>query len=224
MTKKKTLRKTKSTGKSHAIEQEIDDNLPVKERLLQVATTLFAEKGYDGTTVDEIVDTAKVNKNMVYYYFGNKDKLYLAAFEAAYAELEKLELSLIHDKLTPDQLIEKLVHLYFKLHHEHEALTRLVLWENLNRGKHLGGPKLKNTRKRAYEVVSTVLERGKKEGTVRKDIDEKMLMISIIGMCQIFASNRYTLSRGLSIDLNSNKVLQQGEQHVVRVLLRGITP
>jgi AcrR family transcriptional regulator len=49
----------------------------VRERLLSGATRLFASKGYAATTVREIVERAGVTKPVLYYYFRNKEGIYL---------------------------------------------------------------------------------------------------------------------------------------------------
>ncbi|PJE94897.1 TetR family transcriptional regulator [Streptomyces carminius] len=48
---------------------------PVPERLLAAATRLFADRGYDRTSVQEIVEAAGVTKGALYHYFGSKDEL-----------------------------------------------------------------------------------------------------------------------------------------------------
>ncbi|MEU1313125.1 TetR/AcrR family transcriptional regulator [Streptomyces cinnamoneus] len=48
---------------------------PVPQRLLAAATRLFAEQGYDRTSVQEIVRAAGVTKGALYHYFGSKDDL-----------------------------------------------------------------------------------------------------------------------------------------------------
>ena len=54
-----------------------------RERLLETATELFAEKGYAGTSVREIVDRAGVSKPVLYYYFKSKEGLFYAILEWA---------------------------------------------------------------------------------------------------------------------------------------------
>ncbi|WP_051070209.1 TetR/AcrR family transcriptional regulator [Actinopolyspora halophila] len=48
---------------------------PVPQRLLTAATRLFAERGFETTSVQEIVDAAGVTKGAMYHYFGSKDDL-----------------------------------------------------------------------------------------------------------------------------------------------------
>ena len=47
-----------------------------REQLLDIGRTLFAEKGFDGTSVEEIADKAGVSKPVVYEHFGGKEGLY----------------------------------------------------------------------------------------------------------------------------------------------------
>ena len=47
-----------------------------REQLLDVGRTLFAERGYDGTAVEEIASRAGVSKPVVYEHFGGKEGLY----------------------------------------------------------------------------------------------------------------------------------------------------
>ena len=54
-----------------------------RERLLETAIAIFAEKGYAGTSVREIVEQAGVSKPVLYYYFQSKEGLFLAILEMA---------------------------------------------------------------------------------------------------------------------------------------------
>ena len=47
-----------------------------REQLVQVGRSLFAEKGYDGTSIEEIAARANVSKPVVYEHFGGKEGLY----------------------------------------------------------------------------------------------------------------------------------------------------
>ncbi|QKW35984.1 TetR/AcrR family transcriptional regulator [Actinomadura sp. NAK00032] len=53
----------------------VPGNLPLPDRLLAVATRMFADKGFENTSVQEIVNAAGVTKGAMYHYFGSKDDL-----------------------------------------------------------------------------------------------------------------------------------------------------
>lgn len=63
------------------------DGTPVPQRLLAAATRLFAERGYDRTSVQEIVETAGVTKGALYHYFGSKEDL----LQEVYARMLRLQ-------------------------------------------------------------------------------------------------------------------------------------
>jgi TetR/AcrR family transcriptional regulator len=69
---------------------EIFNDHTVRQRLLASAAELFARKGYASTTVREIVEAAKVTKPALYYYFRNKEGIYLELMRESEARFEIL--------------------------------------------------------------------------------------------------------------------------------------
>lgn len=63
------------------------DGTPVPRRLLAAATRLFADQGYDRTSVQEIVEAAGVTKGALYHYFGSKEDL----LQEVYSRLLRLQ-------------------------------------------------------------------------------------------------------------------------------------
>lgn len=68
---------------------------PTKERIIEVAERLFAEKGLDGTSMRDITDAAGVNLASVNYHFGSKDGLISAVFHRHFGPLNEERLSLL---------------------------------------------------------------------------------------------------------------------------------
>ncbi len=58
-----------------------------RRRILAAATREFARHGLGGARVDRIATKADANKRMLYYYFGDKDDLFRAVLEQAYADI-----------------------------------------------------------------------------------------------------------------------------------------
>jgi TetR/AcrR family transcriptional regulator len=67
-----------------------DGDVPVRKRVLEAATCLFTQRGYAATTVREIVEAARVTKPSLYYYFGNKEGIYLEIVQEAADEMYRL--------------------------------------------------------------------------------------------------------------------------------------
>jgi|GEM_PF-24559 len=75
-----------------------------REQLIQISRTLFAEKGFDGTSVEEIAATANVSKPVVYEHFGGKEGVYAVVIDR---EMQKL-LSMVTEALSASHSLIKL--------------------------------------------------------------------------------------------------------------------
>ena len=66
------------------------NEMSAKARLLEAATALFAERGYAGTFVREIVERAGVSKPVLYYYFRNKEGMFCTILDGAGKQQEAI--------------------------------------------------------------------------------------------------------------------------------------
>ncbi len=80
-------RRKKRTVRKRPLEPE---NGSARQRLLSAATDLFTQRGYAATTVREIVGAAGVTKPVLYYYFRNKEGIYLELMREAFTRLDEL--------------------------------------------------------------------------------------------------------------------------------------
>ena len=81
--------------------QKESGNGPVRQRLLEGAAELFTQKGYAATTVREIVAAAGVTKPVLYYYFRNKEGIYLELMREAFAKMDDLVAISLEDQGSP---------------------------------------------------------------------------------------------------------------------------
>ena len=193
-----------------------------KARLLSVAIVAFAEKGFAGTTVDEIVGAAGINKRMVYHYFGSKEKLYQAVLKEVYERLANIELKTFSHPDDPVKVIEQVIHIYFAFLQDNPEFVNLLLWENLNRGRGIEQADFELTKDPVLHHLDETLQQGIAMGRFRSDVDVRHFLISLIGLCLIYFSNRYTLSKTLHINMASPKILKEGLHHVTKMVMRGI--
>jgi TetR/AcrR family transcriptional regulator len=202
------------------------DTPPVRSRLLDSALVLFAKHGYDGVAVDEIVARAKANKRMVYHYFGSKEALYGEVLRTVYDELEDIETALFaaHDAAQdPLQAMEQTVSAYFLFLQAHPRFVRLLLWENLNEGRHLKKLERPVTKNPVLTHLTRILKAGEKSGRFREGLDPRNVFISLIGLCLVYFSNRYTLGSTLEVNLSSKTFLAEAAKHSIEILLHGIS-
>lgn len=186
------------------------------------AIQIFAKKGYDGATVDEIVEKAVANKRMVYHYFDSKEGIYREVLREVYGRLTKVELAVVHPEEPVEKVLEAIIRAYFSFLFANSEFVQLLLWENLGQGRHLAAAGEALSKAPILQVLLQVLRRGTREGRIDTGFDAKHLLINLIGLCLIYFSNRYTLSRSVGLDLDSPKILEKGVNQIVRLLKHGM--
>ncbi len=193
-----------------------------RRRILQAAIRLFATHGFHAVSVDQIVGRARVNKRMVYHYFGSKDALFEAALSEVYQRIESIEFHAVERGRSPREKLSRLLESYFEFLDEEPEFTRLLQWENLEKGRHLTKENHLLTKNPFLERFRTIVENGVETGEFRPDLDVTHLMIHFIGLCFIYHSNRFSLSQSLGMDFGNAKVKERGLNQVLRLVFDGI--
>jgi AcrR family transcriptional regulator len=194
-----------------------------RARILDAATREFARYGLGGARVDRIAERAGANKRMLYYYFGDKDGLFLAALEGRYAHIRNAERSLDLEKTDPRTALRRLVEFTWNYYLEHPEFLTLLNSENLHKGRHVRSSKrVRDLHSPFVETLGAVLRRGEKAGVFRAGIDPVQLYISIAGEGYFYLSNRYTLSRIFGRDLMAPRALAARARHIEQTILNSV--
>lgn len=80
-----------------------------RQQILDVALKLFAHKGYAAATVREIVDTVGITAPSLYYYFGNKEGLYMELMQTHCARIDQALESHMHTSSSARERLKDLV-------------------------------------------------------------------------------------------------------------------
>ncbi|WP_206785781.1 TetR/AcrR family transcriptional regulator [Amycolatopsis sp. MtRt-6] len=161
--------------------------------ILAVATREFADKGYTGARVDEIAARTSTTKRMIYYYFGGKEQLYIAVLEQAYSALRTSEARLDVEHLEPEEALRQLAELTFDHHEANPDFIRLVSIENIHHAEHLSRSEiLAGLADPALGGITRILERGRKAGLFREDVDALDVHMLISSFCVFRLANRHT--------------------------------
>src|SRR5579859_8200144 len=122
--------------------RRINDPEGTKRNIIEVAAQEFAGKGFTGARVDTIAAQTKTSKRMIYYFFGSKEKLYLAVLEKAYADIRTIEAALDLVKQDPETGLRTLVAYTFDYQNAHPGFVRLIMNENILDGAYLSRSKV----------------------------------------------------------------------------------
>jgi AcrR family transcriptional regulator len=164
-----------------------------RAEIIEVATREFADKGYAGARVDEIAAKMSTTKRMIYYYFGNKERLYIEVLEHAYAGIRAIEQNLDVEHLDPVDAMRQLAELTFDHHESHPDFIRLVSIENIHHAEHIArSTVLSGLANPALDVLTRILNRGHTAGVFRGDVDPLDIHMVISSFCVFRIANRHT--------------------------------
>lgn len=173
-----------------------------RAELLSAATQAFAEFGYAGARVDDIAEQTRTTKRMIYYYFGSKEKLYLAVLEAAYRGIREAEQAQQVGDLAPVEAVRRIAELTYDHHLNHTEFIRLVSIENINHGRFIRSLEtLRDLNRPALGLLEQVIARGREEGTLKAGVDALDVHLLISSYCFFQVANQHTFGYLFDLDL-----------------------
>ena len=191
-----------------------------QEQILIAAREEFSEFGFAGGRIDRIAERAGTNKRLLYYYYGNKDDLFLAVLERVYADIRTAEQALHLDAMDPVEAIRQLVSFTWHYYLDHPEFITLLNSENLHQARHLKqSERIQDMNSPLVQLLADVLGRGQRAGLFRDGIDPVQLYISIASICYFYLSNNATLSAVFGRDLRTPKALAQRLSHMQEMVL-----
>ena len=191
-----------------------------RARILKAAVAEVARYGLGGARVDRIAARAGANKRMLYYYFGNKDDLFLAVLEDSYARIRSAERALHLTDVDPREAMRRLVAFTWNYYLLHPEFLTLLNSENLHRARHVRRSRnIVAMHSPFVAMIKQVLDRGARAGEFRRGVDPVQLYISIAGLGYFYLSNRHTLSMIFERDLLAPKSKAERLKHMTGLVL-----
>nr|WP_288722280.1 TetR/AcrR family transcriptional regulator [uncultured Sellimonas sp.] len=170
-----------------------DSRKSVKDRIVSAAWDLFYEKGYDDTTVDDIIRLSNTSKGSFYYYFDGKDAL-LNTLSTVLDEHYKI----LREELSPEMdRFEQLMFLNYKAHSFMENSIKVDLLASLYSTQLIskGDRSLLDQNREYYKLVASIIEEGQKAGEINdsKSVSE---LVKYYSLCERALVTDWCLNRG----------------------------
>ena len=198
----------------------IQDPEGVKRDILTVAVEEFAARGLSGARVDDIAAKTRTSKRMIYYYFGDKQRLYTHALEAAYLKVREGEAALDLGRLPPEPALARLVAFTFDHHRSHPEFIRMVMIENIHNAENLAkSDVIRSLNIGAIDKLRDICARGEAEGVFRPRLDPVVLHWQISAISFFNVSNRATFSAIYGDHLYADETQVALREHVVESVL-----
>jgi TetR/AcrR family transcriptional regulator len=162
------------------------------ETILNAAEAVFAEHGFDGTSVDAIAARAGYNKSLLFQYFGNKLGLYTEVLKRADRDMGKL-LARVVSPLLEDETLAFDAHrfsgflrttcgAFFDYMVEHPHLMRLFNWEQAE-GWQTFAQIASQFEPEKLAQLEAIFSKARRAGLLRPDLDVVVIVVLIAQIC-----------------------------------------
>jgi AcrR family transcriptional regulator len=195
-----------------------------RARILGAAIDEFAARGFKGASMDAIASRTATTRALINYYFGSKEKVYLAVLEHVYSEIRQAEGLLDLDHLDPEAAIRRVVEFTFTYYLEHEGFVRLVVAENQARGRHFQKSKtMRSLNRPIIETLARVIARGQASGVFRADARPVHVHMAIAALGLFNVTNQYTFGAIFQRDMGAKGDVRRRRELVAEVVLGYLT-
>lgn len=183
----------------------------------------FANHGYDGAKVHQIAKQAGCNTRLIYHYFDNKERLYMAALRQIYSDIRTQEEALHLESLPAEEAFTRLIETTFDFFENNPAFLAITRSENLLGGRFIAQmPEIQKMSAPFLSKVSDVLSRGCTAGVFRPGIDPLQLYVSIVALSAHHINAGHTLSATFGTDLSCHEWRRERRTHVVETIIHAI--
>jgi AcrR family transcriptional regulator len=196
-----------------------------KEYLMEVALKVFAEKGYDGATVKEIAQKAKMNVSLISYYFEGKEGLLRHAMERFGRDRLQDAQSILTSPQSVDDIKAKLrlwLLQFINCHiddpdvcailHRENPLERPFMWDVFQK-----------TFLKSFQSVADFFEQAHKKKLIR-EVDPFLIAGSFVGTIIHFARNQKIQQKWMGISIQDEKYRHSVVDQIVDLHFYGILP
>ena len=188
--------------------------------ILDAALRLFAERGFDGTSMRQVSEAAGVSKANIYHHFESKEALYIAVLRSSVADTREL----LKDLADPTERFETRVARYARAHlahiFEHAMASRLILREALAGDESQARTLADQVVGENFRQLIAILHEGQRAGVLKADIDPALCATLLVGANVFFFQAQSVLRHITEVTFATDP--ERYSEGIIDVLLHGM--
>jgi AcrR family transcriptional regulator len=158
-----------------------------EEQALSAARALFAERGYGAVTMEDVAAAVGVTKPLLYAYFGNKERLYLACMEPGAQALREEVAGAVADAVRPADALELGVRAFFSFVDRDRDAWRVLFDETLPSGGEIARRAAEHRAQLEDVVARLVVARLPRSRRGRAAVEAEALSTALLGAAESLA-------------------------------------
>ncbi|CAM4246023.1 TetR/AcrR family transcriptional regulator [Flavobacterium terrigena] len=160
--------------------------------ILNISLKLFAEKGFDGTSIRDIAKAADINVAMISYYFGSKEKLLEAIVINRVSGFSMILENLQTEEISPVEKIKKFVALYITRLFQNKDFYQIVHFEIVNQKRACDFSAFSEIKKKNLLLLENIIAEGQKANVFKSISNPHLIPAIIIGtFSQVYNNKKF---------------------------------
>jgi AcrR family transcriptional regulator len=165
-----------------------------RDQLLDAAERLFAQQGFSRTTVKQIGRAAGVNSALLYYYFGDKERLYRAVLERLIGAMVRSTMDRLEAEGPASAKLRGFIEAQSQTVLDHPNLPKLIVREMVDHDAAHSVEQMRHVAATSFKRLCDLIQTGQTQGRFRSDVDPKFAAISIVAQVAYFFLARPAIS------------------------------
>lgn len=195
-----------------------------EKKIIEAARQVFEEEGYAGARMQQIADSAQINKGLLHYYFKSKDKIFETVFTAAFEKMMSKVGKIFQAELPIEEKIEMFVDQYLDVLSKNSYVPTFVLSELNKRPQAFVDKILNHPNKPNVNLFAEQIQTAVDEGKICP-IKPEHLIINLVSMCIFPFVGKPIIQILLEKDKTQyNKLLKERKTEVTQFILQAIKP
>ena len=193
---------------------ELHRSADTRDRILQVAQTLFAEQGYRGTSLRDISSRIGIKAPSLLHHFSSKEQIYLAVFDRIFARMEDVLGGVL---ISPESFQDRIVRVIEGLIDfiaSHPNYAR-ILWNEFINEKGLGRQVIKRRLPPLFAMAQNFIFHGQREGAFRSEVDPFHFLLSLSSITLGYFTQAAMVRRLWNVNLLENKAIELRKHEVI---------
>ena len=190
--------------------------------LLNAALDVFSTYGFNGASLDEIAQLADMHKSNIFYYYENKEALYVEVLTTVLqkwlAPLQALEV-----ELEPAQALANYLMLKIEVSRNQPKASKLFALEIIQGAPHIL-PILKGPLKKLFKRKAKVIQNWQEQGKIAAGIDPELLILNIWAITQNYADFSTQIEMVMGKTLKNRNTYHKTIEHTIQLMLYGVLP
>jgi TetR/AcrR family transcriptional regulator len=161
--------------------------IKTSQKILNCATRLFAQHGYDGTIMDDLAEQCDVNKASIYYHHKDKATLYENALTALFTPIADAVIEAVGSEATPVEKLERHIKEFAIANAENPQFAAILMREMASGGANMP-VRAREQMQRVLFQLREILQMGESQN-IFKSSDPLIIHFMIVGTINLFVAS-----------------------------------